>query len=271
MPLPSMTPSLTHIRSDGQKNVPSEWRGLDQFAVVRFEASGGLGTDVRKSSCVPALLVSVALRAIPRGAYRLWADGRPLSTGAVTPFQCNVFELESVPACWAGEPCDFLHFHLPRAPIDQLAEELGCCERPGALRPAVLAADPALKRITRGMLSWLDGRANPTSLALDDLQLTLSEHVLKRYGGTRRRRAAPALKLARWQTNRVVECLLDGASDDLRLHQLARECELPASVFAKAFENTFRSGCAAWVSRVRAERDGRRSSSALSGPRKLLT
>ncbi|MGD0679198.1 MAG: hypothetical protein ABSC94_27685 [Polyangiaceae bacterium] len=264
-----MTPSLTHIRSDGQRNVPSEWRGLDQFAVVRFEASGGLGTNIRKSSCVPALLVSVALRAIPRGAYRLWADGRPLSTGAVNPFQCNVFELESVPACWAGEPFDFLHFHLPRAPIDQLAEELGW-ERPGALRPAVLAADPALRRITQGMLSWLDGGANPTPLVLDHLQWTLNSHVLKRYGGARRRRSAPELKLARWQTNRLVECLLHDATDDLRLHQLARECELPAGVFAKAFENTFGSGCAAWIARLRAERNGRRSSSAL-WPRKLLT
>jgi AraC family transcriptional regulator len=242
--------------------VPSEWRSLDHFSVVRFEASRGLGAAIRKWSCVPAVLISIALRPIARDAYRLWVDGRPVSTGAVNPFQCNVFDLESLPTCWAGEPCDFVHFHLPRAPIDQLAEDLGC-EGPGALRPAALAADPALREITQGMLSWFDGGAIATPLALDQLQLTLSAHVLKRYGGAGWRRPAPELKLARWQMTRVVECLLDGVSDDLRLHQLARECELPTSVFARAFKNTFGSGYARWVLRMRAVREGRRGPSVI--------
>jgi hypothetical protein len=64
-----------------------------EFSAVRVETTGPLSDAVRKSSSVPALLVSIFTRPIEVPAYRLWVDGRIVPTGRIASFRSNVIDL----------------------------------------------------------------------------------------------------------------------------------------------------------------------------------
>ncbi len=213
-----MAPSVAHVRLDHASSVPAVWREPGQFSITRVQSTCGLGSHIRKWSCVPAALVSVTLRPLARDNYRLWIDGRPMGTPPVEAWRSNVVDFESDPACWSGLPFDFMHFHLPRASINEVAEDLGY-DRPGVFQVSILAADTVLARITERVRHSLGCAGAPTLLSLDHLQLVLGSHILRRYGGVRRRRTPATIGLTDWQVRRVRELLRDNLSADVRLHE----------------------------------------------------
>jgi AraC family transcriptional regulator len=248
-----MDPVTAHLRLDHFSTVPSEWRGLDQFSITRLESTCGLGSDVRKWSCVPALLVSVSASPLAGEKYRLWVDEKLVPTGDVRPFRSNVIDFASGPACWVGEAFDFVHFHLPRVSIDELADDLGY-DRPGAFRFSVLGEDAVLARIARSVLRSVSVARVPSVLALDQLQLSLGEHMLERYGGMTPRRSVRHDGLAIWQSRRAEEILRERLDGAVRLEHVARECELPPGHFASAFRASFGTSCHRWLGERRIQR-----------------
>jgi AraC family transcriptional regulator len=247
-----MEPDIAHLLLDQDSAVPSEWRGLDQFSITRLETTCGLGSEIRKWSCVPAFLVSVPIRSLAKEKYRLWIDEKLVQTASVRPFQSNVVDFASGPACWAGDAFDFVHFHLPRASFDELASELGY-DRPGAIRPSILGDDAVIARSTRRILPSLDDSVAPITLALDELEVLLCAHLLRRYSAVRRPRAGGVGRLAPWQRRRVEELLMTNLDGNARLGELARECELPTGYFARAFRVSFGTTCHEWLARRRIE------------------
>jgi len=249
---PNMEPAAAYVRFERDAAVPSEWRGLDQFSITRLETTCGLGSDIRKWSCVPALLVSVPIRPLGGQAYRLWIDEKLVPTRSVRPFQSNVLDFAAGPACWAGDAFEFMHFHLPQSSIDELAIDLGY-DRPGGFRPSVLGNDAVLAQITKDIVPHLDESSAPSTLALDELQLLLGGHLLRQYSGLQRPRAARVGVLATWQRRRAQELLSENRGGNIRLGELARECELPIAYFARAFKSTFSTTCQQWLTRQRVE------------------
>ncbi len=247
-----MEPAAAYVRFEHDSAVPSEWRGLDQFSITRLATTCGLGSDIRKWSCVPALLVSVPIGPLVSQSYRLWVDEKLVPTRSVLPLQSNVLDFAAGPACWAGDAFDFVHIHLPRASIDELAIDLGY-DRPGGFRPSVLGSDALFAQVTRSIAPRLQESSAPSTLALDELQLLLSAHVLRRYSGVEQPRAARAGVLATWQRRRAEELLSVSRDGSIRLGELARECELPTGYFARAFQASFGTTCQQWLTRQRIE------------------
>jgi AraC-like DNA-binding protein len=246
----NMEPSAAYVRLERDAEVPSEWRGLDQFSITRLEGTCGLGSDIRKWSCVPALLVSVPIRPLVSQTYRLWFDEKLVPTRSVRPFQSNVLDFAAGPACWAGDAFDFTHFHLPQSSINELAIDLGY-DRPGGFRPSVLGNDAVLAQITKDLVPHLDDSSAPSTLALDELQLLMGGHLLRQYSGVQQPRAAKVGVLATWQRRRAQEVLSESRGGNIRLGELARECELPMGYFARAFKSTFGTTCQQWLIRQR--------------------
>src|SRR5580704_9650560 len=170
-------------------------RYSDRFSAVRVETSGPLPDAVRKSSSVPALLVSVFTRPMAVSDYRLWVDGKIVPTGPIAAFRSNVIDLAAEPASWASRGLEHVHFHVRRGAIDDAASDLGY-ERIGAFRLSVAEGDIVLAQIAKSIVASLGQPSRLPPVALDHLELIIGAHIVQRYGASRSRRSAVGRGLA---------------------------------------------------------------------------
>ncbi len=228
-------------------------RYADRFSVVRVETTGTLLEPVRKSSSVPAVLVSVFMQPVATRGYRLWVDGATVPTGPIPAFRANVIDLATEPATWGAAGIDYVHFHVRYDAIDETAAELGY-ERVGGVRPVVAKDDIVLAQIAKNVLPFLGRASEADALALDRLELILGAHLVQRYGATKQRRTASSGGLANWQRQRATELLRANLDGQLRLADLARACGLSVSHFARAFKASFGVPCHRWLTEHRIQR-----------------
>jgi AraC-like DNA-binding protein len=248
----ALDPVAAHVRVDLHTPVAPRWHTENHFTVTRLESMLGLQDNIHKSSSVPALLVSVSMRSLPAADYRLRVDGRVIPTHHVPAFRANVLDIASGPACWAGSAFHFVHFHVPRGPIDELATDFGY-ERASEFRMSVLEDDLVLAQLAKAMPS-LEGTGKTSVLALDQLELILGAHLLQRYGVARATRGMQKAELGAWQRHRATELLRENLDGSVRLADLAGECDLSVSHFCRAFKASFGVTSHQWLTERRIER-----------------
>ena len=246
-----LDPWTTFLRFD-QSTTLRTHRYADRFSAVRVETTGRLPDAIHKSSSVDALLVSMSLRPVETADYTLWVDGKVVPTGRIGAFRANVIDLDAQPAIWGDRGIHYVHFHLRRSCIDATAADLGY-DRVGGFRLAVAEEDIVLAQITRSILPFL-GRSEPPPVAYDELELILAAHVAQRFGGAKQPRAPSRGGLSAWQRKRSLEILRVNLEGRVRLVDLARECDLSVSHFARSFKASFGMTCHRWLQQRRVER-----------------
>jgi AraC-like DNA-binding protein len=103
----------------------------------------------------------------------------------------------------------------------------------------VLEDDSVVAQITKSILPYIGRNDALSVLALDQFGLILGAHLLQRYGILLK--ATRPLKggLAPWQRRRASELLHENLNGRIRLAEIARECGLSASHFARSFKTSF--------------------------------
>jgi AraC family transcriptional regulator len=246
-------PFTTFFRLDGKSSVPSEFRTPNTFTITRLQSPAGLPDRITKLSEVPALLVSVSLQALPRSSYQLWIEDKVIPTPTVDPFRSNVMDFASGPRCWTGCAFDYLHYSVPREGLDDIARDLGF----GIVkdyRLAVLEDDLVVAQITKSILPFVGRSDGPSVLALDQFSLVLGAHLLQKYGVVQKRARGRKGGLAPWQMRRASELLHANIHGRIRLSELARECGLSVSHFARSFKTSFGISTHQWLVHHRIER-----------------
>ena len=245
-------PFTTFIQLDRSSAVPSEFRTPATFTITRLQSPDGLPDRITKISPVPAVLVSVSLRSLPSSSYQVWTADKLLPTSVVRPFRSNVIDFDSQPRCWAGCAFDYVHYSVPRVGLDDIAEDLGF-GRVRDYRLAVLKDDLVMAQITKSILPFL-GRSDSLSvLALDQFSLILGAHLLEQYGVLQKTGCCSKGGLAAWQKKRAAELLRDNLNGHIRLAEIARECGLSVSHFARSFKISFGSSTHQWLIQQRIE------------------
>jgi AraC-like DNA-binding protein len=181
-----------------------------------------------------AYLVTVQLKHIPYvemfwGTRQMYAG--PYSVGATT-----FLDLQRDPIAYLINGYDSLQFYLPRAALNELADEHGARSVEELSRPdGIEIADPVVQHLAYGALPALEHpeRANP--LFIQHLALALGVHVLHNYSGARIREPVNG-GLAPWQLARATELLREHLDGNLPLARLAAECNLSRSHFTRAFK-----------------------------------
>jgi len=227
-------------------------RYADRFSVVRVVQVAERPAPISKSTCVPSLLVSVFMQPMAAAGYRLSLDGAHVPVGVIPAFHTNIIDLEAEPVMWAARGLDYVHFHMRRSVIDDTAAELGYGVV-SAFRPVINREDIVLAQIAKTMAPAL-GEPVPSPLALDQLELIVSAHLVQRYSEAKRANAATIRGLASWQRRQVTELLRANLDGSLRLADLARACGLSVSHFARSFKRTFGVSCHRWLTELRIER-----------------
>ena len=243
-------PFSTFIQLDGKSPVPSQFRTPGTFTITRLQSPAGLPHPITKLSPVPALLVSVSLTSLPSSGYQVWAADKLIPTSVVYPFRSNVIDFDSQPGCWAGRAFDYIHYSVPRQGLDDIAEDLGF-GRVNNYRLAVLEDDLVVAQITKSILPFLGRSDAPSVLALDQFSLILGAHLIQRYGVLQKAARHSKGGLAPWQKRRASELLHENMHGQIRLADVARECGLSASHFARSFKTSFGISTHQWLTQHR--------------------
>ena len=246
-PQPSLeAPITTFIQLDGKSSVPSQFRVPGTLTITRLQSPAGLPDRITKLSPVPALLVSISLKSLPSSRYQVWASDKLIPTSAVHAFRSNVIDFDSQPACWAGNAFDYVHYSVPRAGLDDIAADLGF-GRVSDYRLAVLEEDLVVAQITKSILPFLGRSDELSALALDQFSLILGAHLIQRYGVLQKTAQRSNGGLAPWQKRRASELLHENMHGRIRLSDIARECGLSVSHFARSFKTSFGTSAHRWL------------------------
>jgi len=243
---PPEAPLTAFIQLDGKLSVPSQFRTPGTFTIIRLQSPAGLPHRITKLSPVPALLVSISLKHLASSSYRLWSSDKLIPTSIVHPFRSNVIDFDSRPGCWAGSAFDYVHYTLPRNGLDDIAEDLGH----GGVsdyRLAVLEDDLVVAQITKAILPFIGRTDSLSVLALDQFSLILGAHLIQRYGVLRKSAQPSKGGLAPWQKRRASEFLHENMHGRIRLSDIARECGLSVSHFARSFRTSFGASTHQWL------------------------
>jgi AraC-like DNA-binding protein len=182
----------------------------------------------------------------------LWTADKLIPTSVVHPFRSNVIDFDTQPRCWAGCAFDYVHYSVPRKGLHDIAEDLGF-GRVSDYRLAVLEDDLVVAQITRSILPFL-GRVDRLSvLALDQFSLVLGAHLLQQYGVLQKTARPSKGGLAPWQKRRASELLHENMQGRIRLSDVARECGLSVSHFARSFKGSFGISTHQWLIQHRIE------------------
>ena len=248
----SEAPFTTFIQLDGKSAIPSQFRTPGIFTITRLQSPAGLPGRITKLSPVPALLVSTSIKSLPSSSYQVWTADKLVPTSTVQPFRSNVIDFDSQPQCWAGSAFDYVHYSVPRKGLDDIAQDLGF-GRVNDYRLAVLEDDLVVAQITKSILPFL-GRSDKLSvLALDQFSLILGAHLIQRYGVLQKAARHSKGGLAPWQKRRASEVLHENIHGRIRLSDVARECGLSTSHFARSFKTSFGVSTHQWLLRHRIE------------------
>jgi hypothetical protein len=110
------------------------------------------------------------------------------------------------PVCWVGAGFDYVHYHVPKPGLDEIARDHGI-EPTGSYKFAICEHDIVLAQLTQYVLPLIGSRDWTGSLALDQFSLILDAHVLKTYAGIPPLGAAKRGGLAPRQGKRAAEMM----------------------------------------------------------------
>ncbi len=181
------------------------------------------------------------------------SDGNAECVGPIARDTLNIVDVKGQPEAIFRQPVDTLMFHLPRAALDELAEDAGA-----ARVSALVAPDPwhtqdtVVSSVKWLVVNALEAAAPANRLFHDHLLLGIGAHFAATYGGM-----LPIMVhvggLAPWQERRALELLAANLAKQLSLQAIAHECGLSLPYFSRAFKRSLGTTPHMWLQARRIE------------------
>lgn len=209
-----------------------------QIAVTRLTSEIGLLEQTASIPSEKAFVVSVHLTPACDQGCDIWVDERHFRIATWPAGGVGIYDLESNPRKRNRGPVDWVHYHVPRSTLDVFAndmqvngiERLQC--QPGAV-------DSVLHQMTLMILPSLIAPQMFCKLFLDYFHLLFCAHIWEQYASSRDGIQKYRGGLAPWQKRRAAEILRENLAGQIGLADLAEECGLSISHFARSFKRSF--------------------------------
>jgi AraC-like DNA-binding protein len=226
--------------------------GVTPIAFTMVESDG---SDYQRSLPLPpeeAFAFNVALTPLSFG--EIWVSGKYNDKHTAAPGEVFLLDQTANPIIGLKPPFHFVRFYLPTSTLDQLAYDRGL-RRVGGLRSATMGAqDPVIHGLAISLQSSLNQSTDAIALFLDSVALAFHAHVVHAYGGLLGGGASVQSGLAPWQLRRVYTFIQAHLAEDLSISDLAAECRLSSTHFARAFRQTTGVPPHQWLINRRIER-----------------
>jgi AraC-like DNA-binding protein len=180
-----------------------------------------------------AYLVSLKLRDYPDCEY--WERGKCTTKVNVRAGATYLYDFKHAPRYVIDKPFHSLHFYVPAAAINGIAEQYGA-RRVGQIdcQFGTGFRDEVVHHIGASLLQAVRRPAEANQLFVDHMMLALTAHVAKAYGELRNAEVLSG-GLAPWQVKRACEKLEADLAGKLTLQDIAAEVGISASHFSRAF------------------------------------
>lgn len=196
-------------------------------------------------------LAIVQLRDHP--AHEFWADGKSRAMLFAPAGSLSILDLRQESAALFRKPMESLHVYLPRAALDDLAEDVGALPLDHLSLERTWVTDRTMQQFAPILVDALDAPAGAARPYLDHLILAVANHVASSYGEMRPSAFQPGA-LAPWQVRRAKEMLAADLSKDIPLLEVASACGLSLSYFSRAFKTATGTTPHCWRQTCRIER-----------------
>jgi AraC-like DNA-binding protein len=157
----------------------------------------------------------------------------------IIPFPHGTVSLVNLaldPTAYPTDMLDCFNFLIPRATFDQLADDHGAGRIVElAVRPGIAANDPIALHLGGCLTPAIERYDGTNDQFVDRITTALNIHFARVYGGMNFPRPLVAGGLAPWQLRLARDTINAHLEEGLSLEQLAHECRLSVTHFAKAF------------------------------------
>jgi AraC family transcriptional regulator len=228
-------------------------RGNPEFAVTRLQSGP---RPFEKAPAYPrdeALLVCVSLTPTAVNQWRAIYGGREVGVSKSIAFATTALDLRCTMEMWVRGPFDYLHYYLSDSLLKSVANENEIAT-PSELQAVFFVDDLVVAQLTRSILSLVTHGEPLDKLALDQVAMLLSAHVLQRYCGAPRAAKQPGSGLRTWQEVRAEEMLRAQLDGNISIRELATACSLSPSHFARGFRRSFGTSVHQYLIRLRLEK-----------------
>jgi AraC-like DNA-binding protein len=178
----------------------------------------------------------LSLRRDDLPAHELWLGGRSVP---VVPFPKGMISLVNLaldPTHYPRSSYDRFSFYLPRDTFDRLADDLGGSRIEAlAISPGIGTNDPVIANLSSCLLAAIERPEQLSTLFVDHVVMALHTHLAQRYGGMRMPRTSGSGRLTPWQLRLARDTIDAHLGEGISLAQVARDCGLSVSHFARAF------------------------------------
>jgi AraC family transcriptional regulator len=223
--------------------------GMPDFALTRLK---GGPMEMQRAPAYPedrAILICVALAPTPVDRWRARIAGQEVGVSHSIAFATTVIDLMKPMEMWAAGPFDYLHYYVSRDLLDRVATDNKIAPI-DSFRMVFFEEDLVVAQLTKTILGQVRNREPLNMLALEDVSLLVSTHLLQHYGnGKGMLRAQP--RLESWQKIRTEEMLRTHLEGNVRITDLATACQLSPSHFSRCFRQSFGTSVHQWLIRLR--------------------
>ena len=222
-----------------------------QLGLTRVTLPKGFPGPTPRVPAEKAFAVSVHLR--KPGAVKgwgSWINGRFHAVSHWDLGGIEIFDMESDPIGLRRSGFDSVHIHVPRSTLNHYTDGRNL-PRVNALACNRGERDDLVLHWTQAMLPYFNRSVHLPQLVLDELILMFCAHLVERYQDTGNTRNVITGGLAAWQQERAIALLQERLDGEISLAELAQECGLSSSHFARAFKKSFRIPVHRYLVRMR--------------------
>jgi AraC-like DNA-binding protein len=240
--------------------------GLTNMAVTEIRADDPVRGLIDPVPTEDAFILGLMFRDLDN--HEVWESGRPCPRHSAAAGQFYLRDLKRKQGALIEQPHHSLQFYLPRAALDQISDDAEA-RRISELRyrPGVPISDPVVWKLGSCLLPALEHHEQANRLFFEHVTLALGIHVAQVYGDLKLRSKTRKGGLAGWQERRAKELLSASLSGEVSLKEVAQQCGLSVSHFARAFRETTGLAPHQWLIRRRVEV----AKALLRNPNMLLT
>jgi AraC family transcriptional regulator len=184
----------------------------------------------------------------------LWTAGLRREVPDFRLGDAQLVDLGDNPVVSLDIPFDSLRFYVTQVALDEMANEAGIRRVKGLHAANFGDRDLVMFGLAQALAGAMEQPGDGTAMFSDCIALAFFAHIVRAYGGAPAEGLNARGGLASWQLRRAREFINANLAGDPSISQVANECGLSSSYFARAFKQATGISPHRWLTRRRVER-----------------